>query len=225
MNQEDQENARSRSTRMSRGGDSSATPVDTTLGGAFRENAARIFGFIYAKVGNREAAEDLTSQVFVKAARWLAEDRSADSIRSWLYTTARSAIVDYWREQSHYPSVPLDDPMVLLFCGTDGPEEVRRTRERALHILAALPEREREVLRLRFLRGYTAGEIGQAMGLTPGNVRVLQLRALRRAAASFDPHDDTPPAPAGTAGGAVGSMPEAAAESSDEREGGYDDER
>ncbi len=220
MNREGQEDARSRSTRMSPSGAGSAGPVDTTLGVAFRENAARIFGFIYAKVGNREAAEDLTSQVFVKAARWLAGDRSADSIRSWLYTTARSAIVDYWREQSHYPSVPLDDAMALLFCGTDGPEEVWRTRERALRILAALPEREREVLRLRFLRGYTAGEIGQAMGLTPGNVRVLQLRALRRAA-SFTPHNDT----ADTAGNAVGSLLEAAAESSDEREGGYDDER
>jgi len=141
-------------------------------------------------VGNREAAEDLTSQVFVKAARWLAEDRSADSIRSWLYTTARGAIVDYWREQSHYPSVPLDDSLAVLFCGTAGPEEVRRTRERASRLLAALPERERTVLQLRFLRGYTAAEIGRALGLTPGNVRILQLRALRRAAASLTPPDD-----------------------------------
>jgi len=166
--------------------------IDTALGSAFRENATKIFGFIYAKVGNREAAEDLTSQVFVKATRWLAEDRSADSIRSWLYTTARSTIVDYWREQSHYPSVPLDDSMAPLFCGTDGPEEVRRTRARAMHILDTLPEREREVLRLRFLRGYTAAEIGQALGLTAGNVRILQLRALRRAAAALAPPEDTP---------------------------------
>jgi RNA polymerase sigma-70 factor (ECF subfamily) len=152
------------------------------LGSAFRENAAKIYGFIYAKVGNREAAEDLTSQVFVKATRWLAEDRSADSIRSWLYTTARSTIVDYWREQSQMRSVSLDHPAALLFCGTDGPEEVRRTRERAVRILKALPEREREVLKLRFLHGYTAVEVGRALGLTPGNVRVLQMRALRRAA-------------------------------------------
>ena len=165
-----------------RGQQTEPAPREAVLGSAFQENAAKIYSFIYAKVGNREAAEDLTSQVFLKAARWLAEDRSADSIRSWLYTTARSTIVDYWREQSHYQSVPLDD-VALLFRGTDGPEEVRRTRVHALRVLDALPEREREVLRLRFLHGYTAVEISKALGLTPGNVRILQLRALRRAAA------------------------------------------
>jgi RNA polymerase sigma-70 factor (ECF subfamily) len=165
----------------------------TALGSAFRENAAKIYIFIYGKVGNREAAEDLTSQVFLKATRWLASDRSADSIRSWLYTTARTGIVDYWREQGRLPSVPIDTYMDLLFRGTDGPEEVRRTRERAAAILDALPSRERDVLRLRFLRGYSTAEIAQALGLSASNVRVLQLRALRRAAALEDTgHARTP---------------------------------
>ncbi len=162
--------------------EASPQPGTAVLGSAFQENASRIFSFIYSKVGNRAVAEDLTSQVFLKAARWLAQDRSADSIRAWLYTTARSTIADHWREQSQHPQVPLDDLDAILFCGTDGPAEVRRTRERARRILEALPEREGEVLRLRFLRGYTAIEIGQALGLTPGNVRVIQARALRRAA-------------------------------------------
>jgi RNA polymerase sigma-70 factor (ECF subfamily) len=157
--------------------------AEVGLGSAFQENAAKIYGFIYAKVGNREVAEDLTGQVFLKAVRWLAEDRSADSIRAWLYATARSAIADYWREQGQARQIPLDAVGEQLFRGTDGPAEVRRTRERALRILEALPPREREVLRLRFLRGYSAAEIGRALGLTPGNVRIVQLRALRRAAA------------------------------------------
>lgn len=151
-------------------------------GSAFQENAAKIFGFIYAKVGNRAAAEDLTSQVFLKAVRWLAADRSADSIRSWLYATARTAIADYWREQSAWAQVPLEDLEEVLFLGSDGPAESRRTREWARRVLAALPEREGEVLRLRFLKGYSAAEVGQALGLTAGNVRVIQVRALRRAA-------------------------------------------
>ena len=173
------------------------------LGSAFRENATKIYSFIYAKVGNRETAEDLTSQVFLKAARWLAEDRSADSIRAWLYTTARSTIVDYWQERSRGRSVPLDDAVLPLFCGTDGDAEVRRSRERALRILDALPPREREVLRLRFLRGYTAEEIGRALGITPGNARVLQLRALRRAARN---PEGRPATPAGGGGGSVDTL-------------------
>src|SRR2546429_6661315 len=167
---------------MTKGTATSPAPTDTVLCSAFQENVAALYRFIYAKVGNRAAAEDLTGEVFLKATRWLAEDRSADSIRSWLYTAARSAIADYWREQSRHPSMPLEDVDTVLFCGMDGPEEVRRTRERARRILAALPQREGQVLRLRFLHGYTAGEIGRALGLTPGNVRILQMRALRRAA-------------------------------------------
>lgn len=181
------------------------------LGSAFGENAAKIYSFIYAKVGNRETAEDLTSQVFLKAARWLAEDRSADSIRAWLYTTARSTIVDYWHELSRGQSVPLDDDVLPLFCGTDGTEEVRRSRERALRILDALPPREREVLRLRFLHGYTAEEIGRALGISAGNARVLQLRALRRAARN---PEGLPATPSGVEGRAV-----------DDLSGGQSDER
>jgi RNA polymerase sigma-70 factor (ECF subfamily) len=171
---------------MNRGRAIESVPDDTPLGSTFRENAARIYRSIYAKVGNREAAEDLTSQVFLKAVRWLAQDRSADSIRAWLYMVARSTIADYWREQSQHPTVPLEDHGAVLSCGREGPEEVRQTRERAWRILDALPEREREVLRLRFLHGYTAGEIGRDLGLTPDHVRVLQLRALRRAARRVD---------------------------------------
>lgn len=190
-------------------------PRSAVLGSAFQENAAKIYSFIYAKVGNRETAEDLTSQVFLKATRWLAEDRSADSVRSWLYTTARSTIVDYWREQSERQSVPLDDLDTVLFRGTDGEEEVRRTRTWALRILDTLPEREREVLRLRFLHGYSAVEIGQTLGLTPGNVRILQMRAIRRAASLH-----------ATADGALGPGDATASPlEGNDRKGGLDDER
>jgi RNA polymerase sigma-70 factor (ECF subfamily) len=159
------------------------TPREAVLGSAFQENAAKIYSYIYAKVGNREAAEDLTSQVFLKAVRWLAGDRSADSIRAWLYTTARSTVIDYWQEQAGRQTVPLDTLEPYLFRGSDGAEEVRRTRAQVLRILGALSEREREVLRLRFWHGYNATEIGKALGLTPGNVRIVQMRALQRAAA------------------------------------------
>lgn len=121
------------------------TPREAVLGSAFQENAAKIYSFIYAKVGNREAAEDLTSQVFLKAVRWLAGDRSADSIRAWLYATARSTVIDYWHEQSGRQTVPLETLEPYLFRGSDGAEEVRRTRARgAAPALLARLQRDRD---------------------------------------------------------------------------------
>jgi RNA polymerase sigma-70 factor (ECF subfamily) len=149
---------------------------------AFQENAAEIHRFIYAKVGNRAAAEDLTSVVFLKAVRWVAADRSADSIRAWLYATARTTIADFWRARAQDDLVTREVAERLL-CGADSEQELRRTRERAERILSALPEREREVLRLRFLQDLDSRRIAAALGITPGHARVVQLRALRRAAA------------------------------------------
>ena len=150
---------------------------------AFEEHAAEIHRFIYAKVGNRAAAEDLTSVVFLKAVRWIAADRSADSVRAWLYATARTSIADFWRARAQDDEMTREVAERLLFCGADSELELRRTRERADRILAALPERDREVLRLRFLHDLDSGRIAAALGITPGHARVVQLRALRRAAA------------------------------------------
>src|SRR5713226_4353385 len=56
--------------------------------------------FISSKIGDPALAEDLTSTVFLKALRWLREDQSPESVRGWLYATARTTIVDYWQAQS-----------------------------------------------------------------------------------------------------------------------------
>jgi DNA-directed RNA polymerase specialized sigma24 family protein len=50
-------------------------------------------------------------------------------------------------------------------------------------ILAALSPSQRQVLELRFLRGYSLREVADEMGKTVGSIKVMQLRALRRAAA------------------------------------------
>ncbi|GLV55348.1 hypothetical protein KDH_21950 [Dictyobacter sp. S3.2.2.5] len=145
----------------------------------FREHFAEVHAFIFSRVRQPEAADDLTSMVFLKAFRWLLEDRGLRQVRSWLYSTARTTIADYWREQ--LITLPLDaiaDSAAAPSGGTlDG-----RLQERVQDLLSQLPVREREVLLLRYLRGYSAAETGQALGLTAGHVRVLQLRALRQAA-------------------------------------------
>jgi RNA polymerase sigma factor (sigma-70 family) len=144
-----------------------------------------VYRYIYSKVGQVTLAEDLTSEVFLKALRWLRQEHSAESIRGWLYATARTVIADYRRGQGAEVVLPLDVAGELVAGGAE-PEDAltaRGPRLQVRRLLRLLPERERHVLMLRYLRGYTAAEIAREVGLSATYVRVVQFRALQQAAA------------------------------------------
>ncbi len=161
----------------------------------YQENIHLIYRYIYGKVGNREEAEDLTSQTFVKAVRHLDQERNPLSIQKWLLQIARTTVADYWRAHYRIPSSSLEE---LLNAGWEGPVDETTaswedlaaqrmgTTERVQHILAALPNNYREVLTCRFLYNLSIKETAQRLGLTEANVKVLQFRALKRAA-DLDP--------------------------------------
>jgi RNA polymerase sigma-70 factor (ECF subfamily) len=67
-----------------------------------------IFRFVYARVGNRPDAEDLTSQVFMRAVEQLDVTRAQAQIAAWLYRVAQNAVADYWRAFYRLPRVELE---------------------------------------------------------------------------------------------------------------------
>src|SRR5574340_222141 len=138
----------------------------------YEESLGPIYRFMYSKVGNREVAEDLTSQVFIKALRGLNHEFNAQRIRNWLYQVARTTIADYWRDFYRTGTSSLD---TLLETGWE--ETLENDNEDRLvdhshsadivqRILQALPERDREVLTCRFLLGLSIRETAARMGLT-----------------------------------------------------------
>jgi RNA polymerase sigma factor (sigma-70 family) len=145
----------------------------------YRDNVVSLYRLMYSKVGNKADAEDLTSQVFLGALPHLRANASSGEIHSYLVATARTVLADHWRRRLGHPvtvinenvhqSVPADA------AATDPLPRIRR-------ILAMLPANYRRVLELRFLEQRSVREAAAAMGLSQGNVRVLQHRALRRAA-------------------------------------------
>lgn len=152
----------------------------------YQENLDPIYRFVYSHVRNREAAEDLTSQIFLKAVRSLDLEQSAHSGYAWLFRVARTTIVDYWR--AHYRRAATHSLEALLEAGWEGPVDAdpplvrSRAADRVEDILQALPERDREVLTCRFLLNLSVRQTAVSMGLTETNVRVMQFRALRYAA-------------------------------------------
>ncbi len=143
-----------------------------------------IYAFIYARVGNRADAEDLTQQVALKAIPRLRAEAAAASIRAYLFATARSVLAGFWAHRFGLPEEELrEDLAPPPQHPPPGPRaESGAAATRATRILEALPANYRRVLELRFLRGYSLKEVAAETGSTVGGIKVMQLRALRAAA-------------------------------------------
>jgi RNA polymerase sigma factor (sigma-70 family) len=138
-----------------------------------------VYAFIYARVGNRADAEDLTQQVAMKAIPRLRQGAPASAVRGYLFATARSVLGAFWSVRLGLSEAELHDDLALK-PPVSGPSEA--SLERAQKILAALSDNYRRVLELRFLHGYSLKEVAAEMRSTVGAVKVMQLRALRAAA-------------------------------------------
>ena len=156
-------------------------PVDAEA--LYRTQVRPLYTFIYSKVGNREAAEDLTSEVFTKALTHLDPTREAHSIIAWLYRVARTTVADYWRAGRGSRVIAFEEARTARLA-PPAADVVRQeqTAARARALLARLPENYRTVLSHRLLEGLSVAETARWMGTSEANVKVLQHRALKRAA-------------------------------------------
>lgn len=134
-----------------------------------------IYGFVFRRLGDPHRAEDVTSQVFLRALRGLPTYRSG-SFRGWLYQIARNTITDSYRRERPTGS---DEVMADLADPSPGPvelTEVREAQERLHGILDRLSDNQQDIIRLR-LRGYTGREIADKLGMGLAAVKSAQFRA------------------------------------------------
>ena len=145
----------------------------------YRDNVDRVYRTMFAKVGNRPDAEDLTAEVFLAALRPLRVSASVGEVRAYLAATARTVLARHWRRTLGLEVTTLDDEHTATAAAEQAPPAPPgRTRA----ILAALPANYRRILELRFLDSCSVQEAAAALGVSTANAKVLQHRALRRAA-------------------------------------------
>jgi RNA polymerase sigma-70 factor (ECF subfamily) len=146
----------------------------------YRDNVDRVYRLMFAKVGNRPDAEDLTAEVFLAALRPLRVSASVAEVRAYLLATARTVLAGYWRRTLGREITRLtdDDTLAAVLPGTAASADAVA---QAAVILAQLPETYRRILELRFLESCSVREAATAMGVSVAYAKVLQHRALRRA--------------------------------------------
>ncbi|MBI5879636.1 MAG: sigma-70 family RNA polymerase sigma factor [Chloroflexi bacterium] len=139
----------------------------------------RIFKYVYYKVGLVPVAEDLTSQVFLKAWERIGDYQPTERpFAAWLYRIAHNLIVDHYRTrraEAPLDELPLADERMPSF---DDWAELHLTRERLQRAIARLTDDQQQVIILKFLEGYGTEQVGEILGKDKGAVRALQFRAL-----------------------------------------------
>jgi RNA polymerase sigma factor (sigma-70 family) len=150
----------------------------------YLDNVNRLYRLMYAKVGNRPDAEDLTAEVFMAALGPLRTQASRGEVRAYLLTAARTILAGYWRRRLGVEVTTIDFEADLPALDALAGQSTGDAAERARQILVGLPERYRRILELRFLHAMSLKEVATEMDVTVGNAKVLQHRALRLAAQS-----------------------------------------
>ncbi|MDX6214758.1 MAG: hypothetical protein QOG99_342 [Frankiales bacterium] len=149
----------------------------------YRDNVHRLYRLMYARVGNRSDAEDLTSEVFATALRPLRLSASKGEVQSYLLVTAKTVLASHWRRRLGQQVTTIDPESDLSFLTERStPDEPSDAPARVQQVLDALPDRYRRILQLRFLEACSIKEAAHAMQVTVANAKVLQHRALRMAA-------------------------------------------
>ena len=145
----------------------------------YSEQLPRVYNFFRYRVGDGPVAEDLTSITFEKA--WRARGRyrrDLGAFATWLYTIARRVAVDHHRARR--PHLPLETAADVA--GGPTPEELSERRsdlERLAGLLAGLPEREREMVALKYGAGLTNRAIASLMRLSESNVGTILHRTVQ----------------------------------------------
>jgi RNA polymerase sigma-70 factor (ECF subfamily) len=151
----------------------------------YNDNVERVYRLMFVKVGNRPDAEDLTAEVFVTALKPLRLTATIGEVKAYLLATARTVLAGYWRRTLGRQITRLEEDWALTKPVNDTAEDSGAVA-RAEAILAELPDRYQRILQLRFIEACSLKEAAIELGVTVGNAKVLQHRALRQAAAVAD---------------------------------------
>lgn len=154
----------------------------------YRRHAPAIFRYVFFRMNDRTAAEDLTGDVFLEMMQALNRytERGAP-FAAWLFRIAHARVVDYHRRHARRPTETLSE---TLPDHTPGPE-LQATHHAEMHVLLSamqiLTDEQRTVIQLRFVEGHSLEATAQIMRKTPGAIKALQHRALGRLGRHLQP--------------------------------------
>lgn len=147
----------------------------------YKDYYVPIYRYVHLRVRNRETAEDLTQDIFLKIYKAIDSITSTGSPLSYFYTVARNTLIDFWRKKN-IDTVGDDDYLSEVPDPTPDPMDQAGTKEQSLLLydcIDKLTPDQREVITLKFINDLSTEEIANLTGKKETAIRQLQVRGLR----------------------------------------------
>jgi RNA polymerase sigma-70 factor, ECF subfamily len=149
-----------------------------------------VFRYVLFRMGDRNLAEDITQETFLRALRRLSSvSYQGKDIGAWFVTIARNLIFDHVKS-SRFRLESTTSDMIEVSPSTHGPEQQvldGATYEELTRCVRKLNSDQQECINLRFLQGLSVAETARIMERNEGAVKALQHRAVRRLAQLLPP--------------------------------------
>ena len=155
----------------------------------------KIYNYVYYRIGNQQEAEDLTEAVFLKVWEKLRSSESPPEInnfRAWLYRVAHNQIIDFHRKKRPVAVDFHENPGMIGRSDKNTEADVQKNldEETLIAAIEQLDEQAQEIIVMRFINGLNHSEVGEALEIEPGHVRVIQHRALKKLKEIMSERDD-----------------------------------
>jgi RNA polymerase sigma-70 factor (ECF subfamily) len=141
---------------------------------AVKEYTQPVFRFLQKSLKDQQAVDDLVQDCYLKL--WQNRDKvDPEKIKSWLFSVAYHAMIDYLNECSRKVQLTAEAQMPPVFQSTQFDTKAVIDR-----VLNELPPLQKSILLLRDLEGYDYREIGEILELNESQVKVYLFRARQR---------------------------------------------
>jgi len=127
----------------------------------YEDTNARIYGWLLARCGNVELAQDLVADAYLDTLRAFRTSGDEVPSTSLLFTIAKRRLVDHWRRRT-----TAEEKLQLIVIDAAANSTLDDADERILEALNALPERQRAAVALRYLEGFGVNEIADQLNVS-----------------------------------------------------------
>ncbi len=142
-----------------------------------------VFTIVMRYINNRELAEELAQDVFVKAYRFLADFKGNSKFSTWLYAIVNTTCLSHLRKKKD-GSILMEEEKLVFYAGNTNSAsynlEQKTQKEIINTAMNLLPEADSLILNLFYIAEQSIEEIGVIVGLTPTNVKVKLFRARQK---------------------------------------------